>query len=277
MEQCMPDVSIIILNYKSRGLTRECIKSFKRHPSRFSYEIIVVDNGGEKQLEETISERFPDVHYIKLAKNVGFARGNNVGARAAKGRYLLFANQDLTCLEGSLDTLVGFMEEHPNVALSGPRLQNPDGSIQQSYYRFYRRLTPLLRRTVFGRTPFGKRHLDRFLMRDCTMESARAVDCLMGAALCVRRSAIERVGLFDERFFFYFEDTDWCKRFWEAGFAVCYVPESTMIHLHGRDSAKVMGFASLANPMTRRHIKSGIQYFLKHRKNGWDRANTLVI
>lgn len=267
----MVDVSIIILNYQSRGLTRECIRSFKRHPSHFSYELIVVDNSAEKQLEETIAERFPDVRYIKLKKNVGFARGNNIGARVARGRYLLFANQDLTCLEESLDALVGFMENNPDVALSGPRLLNPDGSTQQSYYRFYRPFTPLFRRTVFGRMPVGKRHLDRFLMKDCDMKSPRAVDCLMGAALCVRRAAIERVGLFDERFFFYFEDTDWCKRFWEAGWQVMYVPESTMIHLHGRDSAQSMGFASILNPATRRHIKSGLQYFLKHWKNGWDR------
>lgn len=267
-----PDVSIIILNYKSRGLTRECIKSFQRHPSRFTYEIIVVDNGGEKEAEKTLAERFPDVRIITLSKNVGFARGNNIGARTAHGRYLLFANQDLTCLKGSLDSLILYMEEHADVGLGAPRLLNPDGTLQQSFYRFYHPITPVYRRTFLGRTPAGKRHLDRFCMKDCDLTRPQDMDWVMGAALCVRRSAVEKVGLFDERFFFYLEDIDWCKRFWEAGWRVCYVPESTMVHLHGRDSAKRMGVLSLLNPMTRRHIISAVHYFVKHWKKGWERS-----
>lgn len=266
-----PDVSIIILNYQSRGLTRECIKSFKRHASRFTYEIIVVDNGGEEALERTLAERFGDVRYLKIMRNVGFAAGNNRGAHSARGKYLLFANQDLTALEGSLNTLISFMEENLDVGICGPRLLNPDGSLQQSYYRFYRPMTPVYRRTLLGRTKKGQNHLDTFLMRDVDMTRAQNVDFLMGAALCVRRSAIETVGLFDERFFFYFEDTDWCKRFWRAGYRVCYVPQSTMVHLHGRDSAQKMGIASLFDRATRLHIQSGIKYFIKHYTSGWGR------
>lgn len=260
-----PDVSVIILNYQSRGLTRECIKSFKRVAGDVRLEIIVVDNGGERAVEETIKNRFQDVCYIKVSRNVGFAAGNNIGARVAAGRYLLFANQDLTATEQSVATLHAFMEENPNVGVSGPRLVYPDGSPQQSFYRFYTPLTPLYRRTILGRLSRGARHLDRFLMKDCDTSGVCNVDFLMGACLCVRASAIEKVGLFDERFFFYFEDTDWCRRFWEAGWRVCYVPTSTMIHIHSRDSAQKMGLASLFDRATRRHIASGVQYFLKHR------------
>ncbi|MDO8489928.1 MAG: glycosyltransferase family 2 protein [bacterium] len=269
-----PDVSIIILNYKSRGLTRECIKSFKRLRSRATFEIIVVDNSAEKEVEQTLTERFPEVRYIKLMRNVGFAAGNNVGMRAAHGRYLCIANQDLTALEGSLDTLVEFMDANPEVAVSGPRLLYADGTAQQSCFRFYEPLTPLYRRTVLGSLPMGKRHIERFLMKDTDISRVSDVDFLMGACLCVRRSAIEEVGLFDEQFFFYFEDTDWCKRFWAAGWRVCYVPESEMIHLHSRDSAQRMGLASLFDRATQLHIFSGIKYFLKHRQSGWKRPDT---
>lgn len=259
-----PEISIIILNYKSRGLTRECIKSFRRLKDSVPFEIIVVDNGGEPGLQEMLSERFPEVKYLKLPRNMGFAAGNNMGARVARGKYFLFANQDLTAHEGSLDTLYAFMEAQTDVAISGPRLINPDGSLQQSYYRFYSPLTPLYRRTFLGTLPFGKKHLDTFLMKDRGHADIREVDFLMGACLCVRRSATEVVGLLDERFFFYFEDTDWCRRFWEAGYRVCYVPSATMMHLHSRDSAQKMGLSSLLSKSTRLHIYSGIKYFLKY-------------
>ena len=245
-------------------MTRECVKSFKRLSDAVSLEFIVVDNGGEEGLEETLAQRFGDVRYIRLNRNIGFAAGNNVGARESRGRYVMFANQDLTATHQSVGSLVKFMDENPDVALCGPRLLNPDGTIQQSFYRFYTPLTPLYRRTILGRLWIGRQHLDHFLMRDRDATTTLNVDFLMGACLFVRASAIERVGLFDERYFFYFEDTDWCRRFWEAGYRVCYVPSSTMIHIHSRDSAQKMGIASLFDKATRRHITSGAQYFIKH-------------
>ncbi len=259
-----PIISIIIVNYRSRGLVREAIKSFKRLQTSLTHEIIVVDNEGDAKLEECISERFPDVMYVPLRKNLGLAVANNTGARLARGTYFLFCNPDITAMPGCLEVLHDHLEKNPDIGIAGPCLINPNGSIQQSYYRFYTPLTPLYRRLFLGRYSFGKKHLQRFLMQEEDMSHPKDVDLLMGASLFVRSSTLDRVGLMDENFFLYFEDVDWCKRFWDAGFRVTYVPHAHMIHLHKRDSAQKMGFFSLFDRHTRIHISSGIRYFLKH-------------
>ncbi len=259
-----PIVSIIILNYRSNGLTRECIKSVFRNPPSCAFEIIVVDNGGEDELEKSIEERYPQVRYIKLLRNVGFARGNNIGAREAKGAYLVFLNQDITVQPHALDRLVATLRDHQNIGIAAPRLVNPDGSVQQSCFRWYRLVTPLFRRTVFGKLGVGKRHLDSFLMKDRDLSRTADVDTVMGAVIAIRRSFIEQVGLFDERFFFYFEDVDLCRRSWERNLRVCYVPTAEMIHLHSRDSAKSMGLLSLRSRATRLHLISAYKYFIKY-------------
>jgi len=258
------DISVVIVNYKSDGLVRECIKGFKLARTHCSYEIIVVDNGGNGTFGDILKLRFPDVTYFRLKKNLGLSAANNLGARNAKGKYLFFANPDITVHDDALDTLYAFMESHTDVGVCGPQLLNPDGSIQQSYYKFYSLLTPALRRLWIGRFSFSQRHLDTFLMRNADLSRPFDADFIMGACLFVRASTLEQVGFMDEHFFLYFEDTDWCKRFWNAGFRVSYVPQAKVFHIHMRDSARRMGIFSLFDPLTRRHIASGIRYFIKH-------------
>ena len=123
----------------------------------------------------------------------------------------------------------------------------------------------MLRRTVLGRTPWGKRHIDWFLMRDKDPALSRRVGWIMGSAMFVRREAAREVGLMDERFFMYMEDVDWCRRFWEKGWEVAYVPEAKLYHYHGKGSAKGGVLRSLfANRLTWYHITSAAKYFLKY-------------
>lgn len=259
----MPDVSLIILNYNNAGLTRECVKNFKNHSAAATLELIVVDNSRDAALAETLRMRYPDVDYIPMKTNVGFARGNNAGIARATGRYLAIVNYDITPLPGAIDELVWYMDEHPDVGIAAPKLFNPDGSVQQSYYRFHTILTPLYRRLFVGRFQFAQRDLDSFLMRDLDMSKPQDVDWVLGAFLFVRREALERVGAFDERFFLYFEDTDWCRRFHIAGWRVRYLPHIGLLHLHLRDSAHTMGVRALLHKTTRVHITSAGKYFLK--------------
>lgn len=261
------DISVVIVNYKSDGLVRECIKGFKLAYTTHAVEIIVVDNGGDGALGDLLTRRFPDVKYFLLKKNLGLSAANNLGARVARGRYIFFANPDITVRDGALDALYAFMDAQPDVGVCGPQLLNPDGSVQQSYYRFYSLCTPAFRRLWIGRLKYAQRHLDAFLMRDADISHPFDADFIMGACLFVRASALERVGLMDEHFFLYFEDTDWCKRFWDAGYRVSYVPQAKVFHIHMRDSARRMGIFSLFNPLTRKHIASGIKYFIKHWPN----------
>lgn len=259
----MIDISIIIVNYHARGLVRECIKGIKRLNSKLQLEIIVVDNSPREGLEEVLTERFPDVRYLPQERNVGFAAGNNAGIRQAKGKYVMLLNYDITPLVESFDRLHEYLEKNPNVGMAGPQLVNPNGTVQHSFYRFHSLLTPLFRRLWIGRLGFGRRHLDRFLMADVDTRAPFDVDWLLGACLMVRASAIQSVGMMDERFFLYFEDTDWCRRFWQAGLLVRYVPDAKMVHLHRRESAKGGGIFSLTRRTTRIHVISWLKYILK--------------
>jgi GT2 family glycosyltransferase len=259
----MIDLSLILVNYRQAGLTRECIKNFKAHECRYSLEIIVIDNSNDPVLEEVLEQRYPDVRYIPLSRNGGFAAGNNRGIESARGRYIALVNYDITPLPGALDTLIEYMDAHQEVGIGGPGLRNPDGTVQQSYYRFHSFLTPVYRRLFLGKFLFARRHLDSFLMAREDMSGPKDVDWLLGAFLIVRRSALEQVGLMDERFFLYFEDTDWCRRFWCHGWAVRYMPQVDMLHLHLRDSAHTMGLAALRSSSTRIHVVSACKYFIK--------------
>ncbi len=259
-----PDVSLVIVNFKTKELIRECIKSVLRYSHAVSYEVIVVDNSRDEGLEEMISSRFPDVTYLCVRRNLGYSAGVNVGITASRGRYILVMNPDITVLDGSIDSLVEYMEKHPEVGLAGPQLLNPNGSIQQSYYRFYSIFTRMFRRLAIGKIPFAKRHIDHVLMHDQDVACVRSVDWLLGACVIARRCAMDVVGTWDERFFLYFEDTDWSRRFWKNGWQVHYVPDVHMVHLFKRASAARSGLSALTQAVTWIHIASGIKYYLKH-------------
>jgi len=150
--------------------------------------------------------------------------------------------------------------------LIGPQLLNFNGSVQESCFCFYRPLTILYRRTWLGKTKKGKADLDRFLMKDFDRQTTRPVDWLLGAALMVRASALKQIGPMDERFFLYFEDVDWCRRFQADGWGVVYFPEAKMHHYHGRTSKKSGGIRDIFfNKYTWIHLASAVKYFWKYR------------
>jgi len=152
--------------------------------------------------------------------------------------------------------------------LLGPQLLNFNGTIQESCFRFHKPLTIVCRRTLLGRTSWGKKELARFAMEDFDRQSDKEVDWLLGAALMLRRQALNDVGPMDERFFLYFEDTDWCRRFWDKGWGVVYWPSAKMHHYHGRSSKRTSGVADLFfNKYTWIHISSAIKYFWKWRRD----------
>lgn len=259
------DVSIIIVNYHMRNLVRECIKSIHASKPACTYEIIVVDNSQDKGLKSMLAARYPEAQYVAMDTNVGLSRANNAGAKKAKGTYCLFLNPDILVREGAITKLFQFMESKPRVGIAGPRLRNPDGSHQQSYFRYQTPMTAFYRRTFLSRLSRGKRYMERYEYRN-EPTPVQEVEWLLGASLFVRKEAADAIGYMDEQFMLYMEDLDWCKRFREGGWGVYYCSDAEMIHLYKRQSAESWGIKALFSPVTWYHFASACKYFIKHRK-----------
>lgn len=264
-------LSVIIINYKTASLLRQCIKSIQRNKPSYNYEIIVVDNASRDGSVEMIEDDFYSI--VKLIvndKNLGFPKAVNQGVKTSEdSQYILLLNPDITVLPGSLDQMIDFMEKNRSVAVLGPKLINPNGSIQNSCFNQY--TSPkivLYRRTIFGKTKKAKEEINKFLMADWDHNTGKEVAWILGSCMLVRKEAIRQVGLMDERFFMYMEDVDWCRRFWQKGWKVYYYPEIKMVHYYQRASASESGLLrSILNRQTRIHIASAFKFFLKYWKS----------
>jgi N-acetylglucosaminyl-diphospho-decaprenol L-rhamnosyltransferase len=208
------DLSIIILNYKTVKLIKYCVLNLKKLKLPLNYEIIVVDNHGQDGCAEMIRKNFSDVKYLAAAKNKGFAAGNNLGIKKAQGSYLLILNPDIAVFNDAIEKMYDFLIKNPEVGIIGPKLLNPDQSLQFSCGRFPDWHLPFFRRTFLGKTKSGKEWLNNYLMMEWDHKENKEVDWLFGACLMIRKEALEKVGLLDEGFFMYLEDADWCRRFW---------------------------------------------------------------
>ena len=259
-------LSIIIVNYNSGAMTASCVESLlpQLTGALTQTEIIVVDNASADDSVPFLRSDFPELTVIDNERNRGFGAGVNQGLAAARGEYCLVLNPDIVALPGALQQLVSFMDTHDTVGLAGGQLLYPNGTLQHSCFRFYTLWTVLARRTWLGRTAAGQAEIDRFLMKDFNHTTARAVEWLMGSCLLARAKAIEQVGGFDERFFMYFEDVDWARRFWEADWQVMYVPTAQFSHFHQQSSRQHGVLGVLTNRTTREHITSALQYFGKY-------------
>lgn len=259
----VPDVSILIVHTFEQRLIRQTLRGIRRAAPQLHVEILIIDNNPAAGIFSMLQAEFPEVRYF-AKQNQGFGSAMNVGMEAAKGKYILVFNPDIIISAGALEKLHAYMEAHPEVGMVGPKLLNADGTLQYSCNRYHEPLVPVLRRTPLGRLPFGKRKVDHFLMKDISHAEIIEVDWLMGSSLFTRAEALRKVGYFDERFFMYFEDTDLCWRFWEAGYKVVYNPESVMVHYHRRASADGSLFKQLRSPLTWHHIRSAYKFFRKH-------------
>lgn len=259
-------LSILIVNYNSGALSHACITSLLAQGLPSANEIIVVDNGSTDDSVSFLRSDFPGITVLANDANQGLAKAVNQGLRRAQGEYILLLNPDITVLPGGVMKLLAFMEQHSDVGVAGGKLLSPNGRLQYSTFRFYRPMTIVYRRTWLGRTQRGQRELDRFLMRDFDHQAVRDVEWLMGSCYLLRRSAVNEVGGMDERFFLYFEDVDWCRRFWEKGWRVTYVPEARFSHFHQRSSGRSHIWGIVTNWTTREHIRSAIKYFWKYRR-----------
>lgn len=262
------DLSIIIVNYKTKGLLKQCLKGLLAATITPSFEITVVDNDSKDGTGEMMRSEFPQVHFLQSPVNGGFAYGVNLGIRNSTGRYLLVLNADIAVLGNTIDQMYAYMQQHPEVGIAGPKLLNPDGTVQTSCRKFQTPSLILYRRSPLGKLPFARKKLRKFLMLDWDHDQNAPVDWILGACMMVNREAMQIVGLLDERFFLYFEDMDWCRRFWAAGYSVVYLGATAeLVHYHGRQSAESPGLSGVFSYATRVHIRSALQYFLKYARS----------
>lgn len=254
------EISIIINNYKTKGLLKQCLKGIYLYPPSVLYEVIVVDNNSRDGSSAMVKDKFPPVRLIEAKTNLGYHRGNNLGIKNSSGRYILILNTDIAFLDNSIDKIYRFMEDHPAAALVGPKLKNPDGSIQMSALRFPSKLVPIYRRTFLGKLNFAKKEIDYYLMKDFDHATTRTVDWILGSCVMARRSVIDEVGLMDEDLFIYFGDIAWCRKFWQAGYKVYYLVDANIVHYHKRESAQA-GIFSLVFWI---HIIDWLKYLKKY-------------
>lgn len=260
-----PKVTFVTVCYRTPGLIRQLLKGFENAKLPFEFEYFLVDNAAGDGTGDMVRERYPWVKILDDHKNIGFGAGNNLAFKQASGEYVMLINPDLTVFQGEFEKLLAFADAHQDIGLFGPKLLNPDRTLQRSFHRFPGPLIPLYRRTPLGRTRWGRRAIDEYFMYDADPNIVQDVDGLFGAAILVRKTALDQIGYFDEKFFMYFEDVDLCRRAWESGWRVCYAPIAMFVHYHQRESEAKHIWHLFSNRVVREHIKSGLYYFFKYR------------
>lgn len=252
------ELSITICSWNTRAELEACLSSLEALREEAAFEVIVVDNASVDGSAELVCTEFPWVRLMKQSANLGFTGGQNLalGKRLAADALLL--NSDTVVHAGALRRMIDFAAAHEAVGIIGPRLLNPDGSLQLSCRRFPNPVAALYRNTLIGRLFPNNAHTARYLMLDWDHAQPRKVDWVSGAALYAKGAMIERVGLLDEKFFMFCEDVDWCRRAWDAGFEVMYLPDAVITHAIGRSTDKV------ANRMIVRFHRSMLLYYRKH-------------
>jgi N-acetylglucosaminyl-diphospho-decaprenol L-rhamnosyltransferase len=221
------DLAAVVVTYNALPWIEECLGSVAELPS-----VVVVDHGSTDGTLELVRERFTDVRVL-TQENTGLAAGWNRGIEATDSTYVLALNADAWLVGDAAEKLVEFADAHPTAAVVGPMLLNPDGSLQRSVrgfptlwrlateYFFLRKLAP------------ASELLNAFYAGGFDHGSPRRAEFVMGACLLVRRAAIERVGPFDERFFLFSEETDWCYRAAQAGLETWFTPTARCVHVGG--------------------------------------------
>ena len=245
----MTDASVVVVTFNALPWVERCLESVR------GVESVVVDHGSTDGTAAHVRERFPEVEVVE-EENLGLAHGWNTGVARTSGRYVLLLNADAWLDEGALEALVAFADAHPRAAVVGPRLRNPDGSLQRSVrgfptlwrlateYLFLRKLAP------------RSQMLNAFYAGGFEHDAVREADFLMGAVLLVRRAAIDEVGPADDAFFLFSEETDWCYRFRRGGWQVLFFPGAGATHVYG---------ASHGGRLFREQVRGHLRFLAKHR------------
>jgi GT2 family glycosyltransferase len=259
------EISVIIVNWNTCDLLRQCLQSVYRTVREIAFEVIVVDNGSTDGSVSMIEAEFPQVRTIVNAENRGFAAANNQALQIMSGRYALLLNSDAILLEGAAAALYRFMEGHPEAAMAFGQLLNGDGSKQNSIAAFPT-LWTLLTNTSFMEYLFPRRYPSKRYPHPGPIE----IESGIGACMIVRKTAVDAVGMLDERYFFFFEETDWAFQMKRAGWKIYHVPAGRIVHFQGRSIGR--------NVRSRiAFYRSRYQFFRKWRSGTYNVAVRIVV
>jgi GT2 family glycosyltransferase len=252
------DISVVIVGWNAKHYLELCLESLAETPPRRTMEILVVDNASADGSAEMIETRFPHVKLIRSAENLGFAKGNNVAIRQCKGRYIALVNPDVIVFPGCLDGLADFLDQNPKVGNVGPRVLNPDRTMQSTCRRFPNLWNNFCSATSLASVFKGSRFFAGEHMFYFPHDRTLSVDVLVGCFSMIRREAFDTVGLLDEDLFMYGDDVDWCRRCWNAGWQVVFFPGARAIHDRGKITAPYPVRFAVAQQ------RSVIHYWKKH-------------
>jgi N-acetylglucosaminyl-diphospho-decaprenol L-rhamnosyltransferase len=258
-------LSIVIISYNTRDILRNCLNRVREHGAEIDLETFVVDNASADGSAEMVAAEFPEVKLIASPENVGFAAGNNLALRRAQGRFILLLNSDAYLLPGVLESTLGFMKAHPRVGVLGVRLIGAAGRMDPSA-----RMLPnawlkfVVISGIASRFP-RSRILGGPDYSWWDHKTVREVGWVPGAYFLTRREVLDRVGLLDERYFLYYEETDFCLQVKRAGWQVVFYPHATVIHLGGESSKTTRKRMSASGKqLIHLRIKSEFRYYRKN-------------
>lgn len=250
-------ISIIIVSWNTASFLENCLNSVLANPPTSPAEIWVVDNASSDDSPRMVREKFPHVHLVENRENVGFARANNQAMQHCTGNYVLLLNPDTLVASGALRSLVDFLDKHPEAGAAGPRILNPDGSLQVSSHP----------RPTLSRELWRLLHLDSvspyamYPRIKWETNQPQEADVLSGACLLLRKEVLEQVGFLDEDYFIYSEEVDLCYRIQRAGWRMYWMPQAEVVHFGGQSTQQV------PTEMFLHLYHSNIKYFRKH--YGW--------
>ena len=252
------DISVVIVAWNAKHYLQLCLQSLADAPPRRTIEVLVVDNASADGTSEMVKAQFPWVKLIRSEENLGFSRGNNLAIRQCQGRYIALVNPDVIVFPGCLDALADFLDQNPTVGDVGPRILNPDRTLQSTCRRFptlwnnFCMATGLATRFKASRFFAGEHML--YFPHDRTLP----VDVLVGCFSMIKRQAFDEIGLLDDNLFMYGDDIDWCRRAWNAGWQVVFYPGAESIHDRGKITAPFPVRFALAQQ------RSVLYYWQKH-------------
>ena len=229
-------LSISIVNWNTKELLKNCLGSIFQNYSGEEFEVIVADNNSGDGSIEMLEEYFPRVNLIKNTENLGFGRANNKIMAVSKGEYILIINPDILIKKGAIEKMIDFLAKNVSAGAVGAKLQNPDGTIQMDgFYRRFPSLTQvLLYQTIFYRLFLRFPAISARYWEYQDVSEQHEVDQIPGACILVKREVYERTGGFDEDYFIWYEDVDWCYRIKKSGLKLYYLPEAEIVHVGGQ-------------------------------------------
>jgi GT2 family glycosyltransferase len=265
------DLSIVIVNWNTRDLLSRCLRCVYDTTLDLEFEVIVVDNASTDGSQEMVRQKYPGASLIANTKNNGFAKANNQAIRRSQGRYVLLLNSDAFVRENTIEHTVAFMDGHREAGMAGCKLLYEDGRLQPSCYAFPTLFTEFCIAVGLDRLFPRSRLFGKYGMTYWDFNDIREVDVILGAFMLVRATAIDEVGLMDERYFMYSEEVDWCYRFREKGWKIYFGPHVEAVHLLGGSTRQVRAEMLI-------HLYGNrIEFFRKHHGELSARLLKLVI